>query len=128
MSLEDKIVLTVQQYLNSFEEKDIEGILGLFADDCWIEDPVGTEKKIGKEALREFYQFGIDMGAKGTLESEIRVAGNEAAFAFSMEVTMGNEVLTVRPIDVMTFDEEGKITTMRAFFGPANQSMVKSEV
>ena len=34
---------------------DTDGILELYADDCWIEDPIGSEKKVGKDALREFY-------------------------------------------------------------------------
>ena len=63
------------------------------------------------------------MGAKGTLESEIRVAGNEAAFAFRMEIDTGNGIMTIRPIDIMEFNDEGKIVSMRAFFGPSNQGM-----
>ncbi len=63
------------------------------------------------------------MGAKGTLESEIRVAGNEAAFAFRMEIDTGKGIMSFRPIDVMTFNDNGKITSMRAYFGPSNQGM-----
>ncbi|MFT5483126.1 MAG: steroid delta-isomerase [Halieaceae bacterium] len=123
MTLEDKIITAVNTYLESFEKKDLDAIINLYSDDCWIEDPVGTDKKIGKDALREFYQVGIDMGAKGSLESEVRIAGNEAAFAFRIELDTGEGVMTIRPIDVMTFNDEGKITSMRAFFGPSNQSM-----
>ncbi len=123
MSLEKKIISAVNTYLASFEKKDIESILNLFSDEAWIEDPIGTERKVGRDALREFYQVGIDMKAKGTLESEIRVVGNEAAFAFRMEVDTGSGIMVVRPIDVMVFNDEGKITSMRAFFGPNNQSM-----
>jgi steroid delta-isomerase len=123
VSLEDKIISAVNTYLASFEKKDLDAIINLYAEDCWIEDPVGTEKKAGHDALREFYQLGIDMGAKGTLESEIRIAGNEAAFAFRMEIDTGNGIMSFRPIDVMTFNNDGKITSMRAFFGPSNQGM-----
>ena len=122
MSLEEKIVSAVETYLASFEEKDLDSIISLFTEDTWIEDPVGADRKVGHDALREFYQFGIDMGAKGTLESDIRVAGNQAAFAFSMAVDTGDGALVVRPINVMTFNDEGKITSMRAFWGPRNQS------
>ena len=123
MSLEEKMIAAVNTYLAGFEKKDLESIIDLYADDCWIEDPVGTERKIGKDALREFYQVGIDMAAIGSLESEIRIAGNEAAFAFSMNIDTGNGIFGTRPIDVMTFNDEGKITTMRAFWGPSNQGM-----
>ena len=123
MSLEEKIISAVETYLASFEKKDLDSIVNLFTEDAWIEDPVGTDRKVGHDALRDFYQLGIDMGAKGTLESEIRIAGNEAAFAFSISVDTGNGTLVIRPIDVMTFNDAGKITSMRAFFGPRNQSM-----
>jgi steroid delta-isomerase len=84
---------------------------------------VGTERKVGKAALRDFYQIGIDMGAVGELESEIRIAGKEAAFAFSIKVDTGEGVFNTRPIDVMTFNDDGKITSMRSFWGPLNQGM-----
>jgi steroid delta-isomerase len=123
MTLEDKIVNAVNTYLASFGKKDLEGILNLFADDAWVEDPVGTPRKVGKAALREFYQIGTSMDLTAALESDIRVAGNEAAFAFCVSVNTGNGTLKISPIDIMTFNDEGKITSMRAFFGPRNQKM-----
>ena len=123
MSFEEKIVAAIETYVASFEKKELDTIVDLFAEDAWIEDPVGSERKVGREALREFYQAAIDMNVKGTLESEIRVAGNEAAFAFSIAVDTGNGTLLIRPIDTMTFNDDGKITSMRAFFGARNQSM-----
>ncbi len=123
MSLEENIVAAIETYVASFEKKELDTIVDLFAEDAWIEDPVGSERKVGREALREFYQAAIDMNVKGTLESEIRVAGNEAAFAFSIAVDTGNGTLLIRPIDTMTFNDDGKITSMRAFFGARNQSM-----
>lgn len=101
--------------------------MSIYADDCWIEDPVGTERKVGREAIRAFYKTGVDLGAKLTLESEIRIAGNEAAFAFRLEAKTPKGTLTVRPIDVMVFDDDGKVTSMRAFFGPTNQGFEPSE-
>ena len=42
--------------------------------------------------------------------------GNAAAMAFSARVGP----LTVRVIDVMTFDEACKFTSMKAYFGPSD--------
>ena len=123
MSLDQAITAAVSTYLASFGKGDLEAIIDLYAEDCWIEDPVGAERLSGKEALRAFYQTAIDMGAKGTLESEIRIAGNQAAFAFNMEIETPDGTFSTRPIDVMTFDDQGKILNMRAFWGPANQSV-----
>ena len=123
MTLEDKIVAAINTYLASFGKKDLDGILNLFADDAWVEDPVGTPRKVGKAALREFYQIGTSMDLTAELESDIRVAGNEAACAFCVSVNTGNGILKISPIDIMTFNDEGKITSMRAFFGERNQRM-----
>ncbi|MBW2424872.1 MAG: hypothetical protein JRG86_11510 [Deltaproteobacteria bacterium] len=57
------------------------------------------------------------MGAKLAFESELRIAGNQAAFAFRLEAKQPNATLSVCPIDVMVFDDEGKVASMRAFFG-----------
>jgi steroid delta-isomerase len=61
VSLEDKIVSAIETYVASFEKKDLDSIVNLFAEDAWIEDRVGTNKQVDHKALREFYQFGIDM-------------------------------------------------------------------
>jgi steroid delta-isomerase len=123
MSLTEKITAAVHTYLGAFEKKDLEGLMALFADDCWIEDPVGSERKVGREAVRAFYAAALEMNLKMTLESEVRIAGNEAAFPFRLDATTPDGALSVRPIDVMTFDDEGRITSMRAYFGPTNQSL-----
>ena len=123
MTLTEKITKAVHKYLSSFEKKDLDGIMSIYAEDCWIEDPVGSERKVGREAVREFYALGVDMGVRMTLESEIRIAGNEAAFAFRLEADTPEGRLSVRPIDVMVFDDEGKVRSMRAYFGPTNQGL-----
>ncbi|MGB0621380.1 MAG: hypothetical protein ACPGVZ_18125 [Myxococcota bacterium] len=39
--LSEQITATVHTDLVSLEKRDLEGLMALFADDCWIEDPVG---------------------------------------------------------------------------------------
>ncbi|MBW2423947.1 MAG: hypothetical protein JRG86_06850 [Deltaproteobacteria bacterium] len=97
--------------------------MSIYADDCWSEDLVGSERKVGREAIREFDKLGIDMGAHMSLESEIRIAGNEAAFAFRLEANTPQGKLSVRRMYVMGFDGEGRVISMRAFFGPINQGI-----
>ena len=43
-----------------------------------------------------------------------------AAFHFRVVTPVGDQVYEVEPIDVMTFDEDAKITSMRAFWSPAD--------
>jgi steroid Delta-isomerase len=44
------------------------------------------------------------------------VAGNEAAFQFRMTVTAGDSRMVIEPIDVMVFDDDGKVAAMKAYW------------
>lgn len=105
----------VQAYIDTFNRGDAEAVAALYADDATVEDPVGTPPKRGKQEILEFYRYSISTGAKLTLDVPIRGShGNAAAFAFTAKIGS----MTIRVIDVMTFDEAGKITSMKAYFGP----------
>jgi steroid delta-isomerase len=49
----------------------------------------------------------------------IRVAGRECAVPLLAELTRNDNKLYIDVIDAMTFDDDGKITGMRAFWNPA---------
>lgn len=105
----------LQTYLDHFNAGDLDALAGLFADDATVEDPVGAPAHHGKAAIRAFYQDAMKNGATLSLSAPIRGShGNAAAMAFEAKVGP----LTIRIVDVMTFDEAGKITSMKAYFGP----------
>ena len=54
----------------------------------------------------------------------LRVAGHEAAFMFAITVGAGEHRIRIEPIDVMVFDSEGKIASMKAYWSPANVTPV----
>ncbi len=123
MSLEEKITAAVNTYISAFGKGDLEAIMGIYADDCTVEDPVGTDPHVGNDAVRAFYQGAVGMNVTLQLESEIRISGNEAAFAFKGEFETPDGKITFRPIDVMKFNDDGKVVSMRAFWGPSNQGV-----
>ena len=127
MDLDAKIRNAINVYIDSFGKKDVDAIMELFTDNAWIEDPIGTPRKETAESIREFYTSSVAMDISLSLESEPRVVGNEAAFAFCATVNLGEDELKISPIDVMTFDDEGRITSMRAFFSEANQVILKKQ-
>lgn len=105
----------LQAYVDGFNAGDPAAVTALFADDATIEDPVGNPPITGREGIAEFYAGSIASGAKLALDTPIRGShGNGAAMAFTVE--MPN--MRIRVIDVMTFDDDGKISTMRAHWGP----------
>ncbi|MGH8453737.1 MAG: steroid Delta-isomerase, partial [Nevskiales bacterium] len=124
MVSEKKMKEGMQAYIDSFNRSDATGITNLYADDATVEDPVGSPLKSGKKAITEFYQMAVQTGARLRLAAPIRGShGNSAAMAFDVELNMPAGRMVIQVIDVMTFNDEGKFTSMRAFWGPGD--MVK---
>jgi steroid delta-isomerase len=104
------------RYPEMVTKGDVDGIVALYADDAWIEDPIGSPPHRGIEAVRKFYQ-----AAAGSVTMKrvgpVHVAGREAATP--LKVLIGAEggpkqVLDI--ISVMAFRDDGKIASMRAFW------------
>lgn len=110
----------IRTYMERFSANDREGWLDLFADDAWIEDPVGTPRRQGRAEIGAFWDEShevpdaIELVPLGILT----VVGDEAAFTMQARATLGGQVFGIDVIDLMTFDDAGRITTMRAFFDP----------
>lgn len=111
-----------ETYVRCLTESDLEALLDLFADDAAIEDPVGTDWREGKEVLRTFYAEACQGVAKAELTGNPRVAGNEVAFPFNVTAGAPGQQVVINIIDVFKFNEDGKIATMRAFWGPNNMT------
>lgn len=89
----------------------------LYADDATVEDPVGGEVHIGRQAIHGFYSALDNLQRECELLT-LRVAGNEAAFHFGLTVTAGEHRMVIEPIDVMVFDGNGKVAAMKAYWSP----------
>jgi steroid delta-isomerase len=115
MEVSDKIA-AVHKYVEAFDKQDMGIIRDIYSDDAVVEDPVGTDKHVGIEAVCAFYEGALSSGAKLTLSGEPRCSGNAVAFPF--QVTMPGMVIDI--IDVFEFDGAGKVNNMRAYWGPEN--------
>ncbi|MEV4999908.1 nuclear transport factor 2 family protein [Nocardioides sp. LML1-1-1.1] len=119
----ETILETIQQYVDLVATGASADVVALYADGATVEDPVGTEVRRTREEIAEFYGAldGLEQSARLL---HVRVAGNEAAFAFELVTKAGDQTYTLSPIDVMTFDDDGRITSMRAFW--SGEDMVVS--
>lgn len=118
MPTEQTMRQAMQAYIDLFNVSDAAGIAELYAEDATVEDPVGTELKVGKAAIADFYKMAVATGAKLKLAAPIRAShGNSAAMAFEVELNMPQGRAVIRVIDVMTFNDAGKFTSMRAYWG-----------
>jgi steroid Delta-isomerase len=114
---------TVNRYIALIVDGSADDLVGFYADDATLEDPVGGEVHIGSRAIHGFYSTSLLL--KENLEREcelvsLRVSGNEAAFQFRLTVTAGERKMRVEPIEVMVFDDRGKVTAMKAYWSAAD--------
>ncbi|MGA5463658.1 nuclear transport factor 2 family protein [Mycobacterium sp. NPDC050041] len=115
MSSAEHITEIVNLYLELVAKGNADAVAELYADDATVEDPVGGEVHIGRQAIRGFY--GAVEGVKAEAELlTLRVAGHEAAFHFRLTLDFGETQMQVDPIDVMVFNDEGKIQAMKAYW------------
>ena len=112
-----EIRATIESYVEMMCQSDIEGIMALYADDATAEDPVGGDVQQGSEAIRNFYSMTAPL-LQVELTGPICVAGNECAFPLLAQLTMGEDISYLDATDVLTFDDDGKISRMRAYWNP----------
>jgi steroid Delta-isomerase len=115
----EQIADTVNRYLSLVAKGSPDDIAELYADDATVEDPVGGEVHIGRQAIRGFYA-AIENAERETELVTLRVAGNEAAFHFKLTVTAGEHRMLIEPIDVMVIGADGKVTAMKAYWSADN--------
>jgi steroid delta-isomerase len=114
---------TVNRYIELVAKGSANDLVELYADDATVEDPVGGEVHIGRQAIHGFYSAVNDVQRECELVS-LRVAGNEAAFQFRLTVTAGEHQMVIEPIDVMVFDDQGKVAAMKAYWSAADVSQL----
>jgi steroid delta-isomerase len=119
MPTAEHIADVVNRYLNLVAKGSADDIVELYASDATVEDPVGGgEVHIGRQAIHGFYSAMAGMeGMERECELvSLRVAGHEAAFQFRLTVKGGNGAIRIEPIDVMVFNEDGKVAAMKAYW------------
>ena len=110
----------VDAYVRHLNAHDVEAIVALYAAEATVEDPVGTEPVRGPAAIRRFYSQIEPLQLQVRRDGPVRAVGRECAFALVGTFVQGGKRTTFCPIDTFRFDEAGKITQMRAYFGPEN--------
>lgn len=118
--MSDTMIRTaVETYLKTVAAGSAADIAALYAVDGTLEDPVGSAPVSGRAAIEQFYR-PLESSDVTTELIHLRCAADTAAFHFRVITTAGGRTYTVEPIDVMTFDADGAITSMRAVWAPSD--------
>jgi steroid Delta-isomerase len=118
------IEATIDGYLAAFGANDRAAYVGAFAPGGWLEDPVGSPRRVGAEAIGAFWDETRSMAdAIDLVPMGFRVViGNEAVLTLQARPVVGGQTFALDLVDHMTFDDAGRIVTLRAFFDPASMA------
>lgn len=111
----EQIREVIHRYVDRVANGTTDEIVALYADGATVEDPVGSEVRTTRASIREFYATLEGMEQDGRVLTA-RINGGEAAFQFELVTKAGDQTITLAPIDVMTFDDDGRITSMKAYW------------
>jgi steroid delta-isomerase len=121
------ITQVVRSYINlaghdaSAAHESAEQVAALFADNALFESPTGGDVHRGHEAIRAAFHAIWDGREQRVELVSLNAAGGEAAI--HLQVTSAGQRVDV--IDVMTFDKEARISSLRAYFGPSNMVVLE---
>lgn len=104
-----------RRYTAAVTATDVDGIVGLYAPDASIQNPVGGPVREGIDAFYRENELDESLAVVGPA----CVAGLEAAVPMLARVRHGGVLLEIDVIDVIDvarIDEKGRVVSMRAFF------------
>jgi steroid delta-isomerase len=120
MATTEDIRDVVRQYVERVAAHEPGKVADLFADGATIEDPVGTELKTDRAAIVDFFAVIAGMEETTTELMWCKAAADTAVFQFRLRVSTAGQGYEVTPVDIMVFDDDAKIVSMRAVWDPAN--------
>jgi steroid delta-isomerase len=121
---EARIREVVERYVALVANGSADDIADLYAEGATVEDPVGSDLLTTRDQIHGFYAT-LEVLEQETRLIEARICGGQAAFLFEVRTTSGGVTYSLSPIDVMTFDDDGLITSMRAFWGAADMGVAQ---
>ena len=121
MPTPEQIRTTVDAYVDAYAKNDKAAFLALWASDGVLEDPVGTPAHAGVDALGAFWDGARELADRIVLApQDVIIAGGEAAVVIEINAHMGDAGLVMHAVDIMNFDDDGRLTSVRAYWDMAS--------
>ena len=117
-----QIQATMARYVELVDAGDIDGIIALYSEDAVVEDPVGHPPLQGIVDIERFYREGLGASkVSATLTGPVRATLNGCgAMPFRVDMEWAGQPCSLHVIDVMEFDADGKIRSMKAYWSEVN--------
>jgi steroid delta-isomerase len=114
----EEIKKVVESYVDLVANGKPEQVADLYADGATVEDPIGADIRSSRESIVEFYGVIASMDKATTELHWSKIAGDTAVFEFTLITEAGGSAFKITPVDIMVFDENAKISSMRAVWSP----------
>jgi steroid delta-isomerase len=117
----EDIISTVEAYAAAQTSGDVDAVVALFAPDAVVADPVHEPAHVGRQAIHTFFSGTRDMVDSMVLEvtGPIRAVDRYAAVPLRAVSDIGGSRVAVDIVDVFTFEDNGLIGDMKAYWDPA---------
>jgi steroid delta-isomerase len=114
-----EIAQIFQTYVDCMTSGNVDKIVSLYAPDAVVTDPVGSAPLKGHDAIRKFYAESAPQVDHMILDGNPRINGNTGAAPMRC-FPKNPPGFCVEIVDIMTFNDQGKITAMTAYWGETN--------
>lgn len=111
-------------YCHRVSTGEVDSLIELFAPEATVEDPVGGEPAIGRDAVRKFYQNAVDQ-VQPVIEPGVARAshdGTSVVVPITVQGKINGRLGVISAVDVFEIDEAGRIASMRSYWGPSDVS------
>ena len=120
MPTPDQIETTIKSYVAALTNRDKDAFLNCFADDAVQIDPYPNAANKGRDAIGGFWdqQIGMAEALQFDIKEQV-IAGDRAAVTWHITITAPGNKLQIKGVDIFTFDDNGQIGELTAYWDPS---------
>jgi len=114
----------VDHYVATVNSRDPQAIAALFTEDGVQADPASSPANVGRAAIAAFFEGSVGASDSWTFTAErVHTCSPAAAIDFRIELVTGGASMAIAGIEVFSFDDEGLIRSVHAYWDDANVSV-----
>jgi len=119
----DQLRRRITEYVNAVNSRDANAIAAQFTEGARHHDPVSNPPNIGRAAIITFFENGIAASEAWTFTAKaVHTCADNVAIDFEIAVVTGGATMTIAGIEIFEADEEGRFTSVSAYWDDADLS------